>query len=183
MEVNQFFSNSANIYKVIDNSDDNFTVKCIKTNTIYKNNEFDYKQFAEQQITYYSFNDTLALYCDIISRTYPYLIVDIQGNIAGSKVSKKEYNEIRLELKNDTDKLVEFYNENIYLIASNNKELIDNDDRDILFLPKLYKDYVFSLHLHISTLDFHLEHLSDIFYSLDNHPNFIEFTKDSNTIL
>ncbi len=170
MHIGQLFTQGHKVHSIqkIDDITGIITFKNIVTGDI---NTTD-KELIENLLKMYSFNDLLINICDVWSVEYPYVIFDLQGNLAGSKIPKIEYNINRRKVEDP----IKYHSDNIKVIA---KEYFDMTEIDIIQLPKIYADCLFKLHFHIRTKDFLLQDLSMLFEMMKDNDKYNEYTLKS----
>jgi hypothetical protein len=112
-------------------------------------------------------------YLDILTDSHPYVIQDLSGNIALSKIPYTEYSKKSNEIES-YEKRVKFWKENIRVIAS--KEA-NEDIPGVLKLPEIYVEYFNFLHFWVNQTPVYTNTLSSIIYALKMMPNFDEYTK------
>jgi hypothetical protein len=171
IHIGMLFTNQSKVYRVVNNDIKNFTIEDIM---IPGKIHMDTYEFTKQMLMKYSYNDMLETALYQYSLVYPYVIVDIKGNLAATKVPKKEYLETRKSL-GDQNAEIAYYENVIKVIALPNFD--ECIERGIIFLPEIYKDHLFSLMLHIRTRDFYLDDLSTAISVLSTNPRFDEYNQ------
>lgn len=165
------FTNQSKVYRVINNDVENFTIEDIMNPG--KIHEGAY-EFTKRMLMKYSYNDMLETALYQYSSAYPYVIVDIKGNLAASMVPKMEYMQTRKSL-GDQNAEIAYYEKVIKVIALPNFD--ECIERDIIFLPEIYRDHLLSLMLHIRTRDFYLDDLSTAISVLSTNPRFDDYNQ------
>lgn len=163
------------VWKIIRVENEDVIVRdIIKRNEVKTN-----LTFVKNMLEKHSFNQILGRCCYLLSKTHPFVIVDLEGNLAASKISVVEYNLTLKNLKDqkvDSSEIQKFYDDNIFLIASSDVDNVTDETRDVLRLPEVYKELFYSLLLHIKSDFFTLNHISIILDTLDNNPMYDEYT-------
>lgn len=171
-KVGTIFHDSIRVFKIQELDDDKIVLLNLKDLTIRTFEGEENIQWIRGYVEKSKFNEMFLMYLDNLSDSYPYVIQDLSGNIAVSKIEYAEYSRLSNEIEKFEDRLT-FWEDNIRVIASHDVE----DKVHALQLPKIYIEYFNLLHLWMNTTPVYTDTLSSIIYGLKMMPNFDEFTK------
>lgn len=171
-EVGTIFHDSSRVWKIKELDDNKVVLLNLKDLTIRTLEGEENVKWISGYVEKSKFNDMFLLYLDNLSDSYPYVIQDLSGNIAVSKIEYSEYSKLSNEIEKFEDRL-SFWGDNIRVIACRDVE----DKVHALQLPRIYIEYFNLLHLWMNTTPVYTNTLSSIIYDLKMMPNFDEFTK------
>lgn len=171
-EVGTIFHDSIRVWKILELYDDKIVLLNFKDLTTRTLEGEENLKWIRGYVEKSNFNEMFLMYLDILSDSHPYVIQDLSGNIAVSKLTYEEYSKLSNEIENHEERIT-FWEENIRVIASSNIE----DKEHTLQLPKIYTDYFNLLHLWMNQTPIYTNTLSSIIYGLKMMPNFDDYTK------
>jgi hypothetical protein len=173
MKVGTIFNDTSRVFLIQEFNDNKLVLLNLKdftTRTLEGAENIEWiKGYADRT----KFNELFFIYLDILTDSHPYVIQDLSGNIALSKIPYTEYSKISYEIESYEER-VKFWEENIRVIAS--KE-VKEDIPGVLKLPEIYVEYFNLLHLWMNSTPLYTNNLSSIIYALKMMPNFDEYTK------
>ena len=173
MEVGTIFNDTVTVWVIQEFDGNKLTLLNLKNLTTRTLEGTENVEWIKRYVDNTKFNDLLLIYLDILTDSHPYVIQDLSGNIAVSKIPYVDYSKAS-DMIPTYEERVKFWEENIRVIAS--KE-VKEGDVGILKLPKIYVEYFNFLHFWTNQTPVYTNTLSSIIYALKMMPNFDEYTK------